>query len=494
MISSRQRSVALLVAGCFFMENLDGTIVVTAAPRIAADLNVSAASVGLVITAYLITLAVLIPLSGWLAGRFGNRAVFFAAIAVFTLASVLCAASPNLNVLVGARVLQGIGGAMMVPVGRLTVLAGTPKVDLLKLMSYIVWPGLVAPVIAPLAGGLITTYANWRWIFLINVPLGAVALVAAVRLLPASPRGDVAPLDWKGVGLTCAGLGGLTYTAHLVSTSTSSWTAIVVLGVLSALVLAGTARYLLHAPSPVVDLRTLRIRSLRRSLSGLCPFWLTVGAVPFLLPLLFEDVFGWGAVKAGAVVLTVFVGNIGIKPATTFLLNRYGFRRNLICASAAVAASVAVAGLFTATTPILTVLAVTVLSGAARSLGLTSYNALSFSEVPEDQMRHANSLAATVQQLFAGLGVAAATVALRVGAPIGSAVFGSRAPATPYTIAFLLLALVALLATAQAFRLPRDIGDAARQPHRPPTTDRTLSRPAPSSLDASVQRRGNLPR
>ncbi|WP_375479286.1 MFS transporter [uncultured Jatrophihabitans sp.] len=492
MIGARQRNVALLVAGCFFMENLDGTIVVTAAPRIAADLNVTAASVGLVITAYLITLAVLIPLSGWLAARFGNRRVFFAAIAVFTLASVLCAASPNLNVLVGARVLQGVGGAMMVPVGRLTVLAGTPKADLLRLMSYIVWPGLIAPVIAPLAGGLITTYASWRWIFLINVPLGAVALVAAVRLLPASPRGDVPPLDWKGVGLTCTGLGGLTYTAHLLSISTSSWTPIVVLGTLSALVLAGTVRYLLHAPSPVVDLRTLRIRSLRLSLSGLCPFWLTVGAVPFLLPLLFEDLFGWSAVKAGAVVLAVFVGNIGIKPATTFLLNRYGFRRNLICASVAVAATVAVAGLFTATTPILIILTVTVLSGAARSLGLTSYNALSFSEVPEDQMRHANSLAATVQQLFAGLGVAAATVALRVGAPIGSAVFGRHTPATPYTIAFLLLALVALLATAQAFRLPRDIGDAARRPSRPPPA--ANRRPPLSSPDASAQRPGNLPR
>ena len=218
VIDARQRNTALLVSGCFFMEMLDGTIVTTASPQIARSLHAQPSEIGLVVTAYLLTLAVLIPLSGWLARRFGNRLVFLTAIAVFTLASVGCAASTSLGELVAMRVLQGAGGAMMVPVGRTMVVSMADKRDLLRITSYVVWPGLLAPVIAPLAGGLITTYASWHWIFLINVPLGIVAFCVAWRLVRGSGESAAPPpLDWAGVLLTCAGLGGLTYTAHLVS-------------------------------------------------------------------------------------------------------------------------------------------------------------------------------------------------------------------------------------------------------------------------------------
>src|SRR3984885_10120654 len=223
MITSRQRNIALLVAGCFFMENLDGTIVTTAAPRIGADLHVPSSAVGLVITVYLMTLAVLIPLSGWMTARYGTRKVFLAAIITFTTASALCAASHNLGELVAMRVLQGAGGAMMVPVGRLAVLAKAAKQDIMRLVAYIVWPGLVAPVIAPLAGGLITTYTSWRWLFLINVPLAALALAAAARLIESTLTEGLAALDRVGVVLTCAGLAGFTYTAYLLSEPAVSW-------------------------------------------------------------------------------------------------------------------------------------------------------------------------------------------------------------------------------------------------------------------------------
>jgi len=221
VITARHRNIALLVAGCYFMEMLDGTIVTTASPQIGRSLRAPATEVGLVVTAYLLTLAVLIPLSGWLTRRYGNRVVFLTAIVLFTLASVGCAASVNLGMLVAMRVLQGAGGAMMVPVGRTMVLSPAAKEDILRLTSYVVWPGLLAPVVAPLAGGLITTYATWHWMFLINVPLGAVAFAVAWRLVTAGPAAGGAasppPLDWAGVALTCAGLGGLTYAAHLVS-------------------------------------------------------------------------------------------------------------------------------------------------------------------------------------------------------------------------------------------------------------------------------------
>ena len=193
MITARHRNIALLVAGCYFMEMLDGTIVTTASPQIGRSLRAPATEVGLVVTAYLLTLAVLIPLSGWLTRRYGNRVVFLTAIALFTLASVGCAASVNLGMLVAMRVLQGAGGAMMVPVGRTMVLSPAAKEDILRLTSYVVWPGLLAPVIAPLAGGLITTYASWHWMFLINVPLGVVAFAVAWRLVTAGPAAAARP-------------------------------------------------------------------------------------------------------------------------------------------------------------------------------------------------------------------------------------------------------------------------------------------------------------
>jgi EmrB/QacA subfamily drug resistance transporter len=475
MISPRQRNIALLVAGCFFMENLDGTIVTTAAPRIGADLHVPSSAVGLVITVYLMTLAVLIPLSGWMTTRFGTRKVFLAAIVTFTAASALCAASHTLGELVAMRVIQGAGGAMMVPVGRLAVLAKAAKQDIMRLVAFIVWPALVAPVIAPLAGGLITTYTSWRWLFLINVPLGVIALLVAFRLIPKTTPTAPPRLDVTGVVLTCAGLAGLTYCAHLLSTPSASWLPTVLTGVVSLVLLTATVLHLLRAANPLVDLQTLRIPSLRAAVGGGSLFWIMVGATPFLLPLLFQNIFGWSPVKSGAVVLFIFVGNIGIKPATTFLMNRFGFRAVLTVATSTAAATMLAAACFTAATPLLLIILVTLLSGVARSVGLSAYTTLSFSEVPEAQMRHANTLSATSQQLCSGLGVAVATIALRAGLPVASLFTAHPGEASAYTVAFVVLAIIALAATAGALRLHPEAGDAIRAVRAP------SSEPAPAS-------------
>ena len=226
MTEAHRRRVAFLVATCFFMEMLDGTIVVTAVPRIGASLRVSPASAGLLVTSYFVTVAVLIPLSAWMSARFGARRVFLAAIVIFTGASLGCAVSSSLGELVAFRVLQGVGGAMMVPIGRIVVFAGAEKSEIVVLMSYIVWPGLIAPVLAPLVGGVITTYAGWRWIFLINLPLGAIALFFAWRLIVSGASGRAGPLDRLGVVLTCTGLGALTYAAHLASGGHPDWFAV----------------------------------------------------------------------------------------------------------------------------------------------------------------------------------------------------------------------------------------------------------------------------
>ena len=463
MIDKSHRAKALLVAGCFFMEMLDGTIVTTAAPQMARSLHVSSAAIGLVITSFLLTFAALIPLSGWLTRRWGTRPVFLAAIAVFTLASLGCALSTTLPVLVAMRVVQGFGGAMMVPVGRLIVLAGAEKSDLMRLMAYVVWPGLMAPVVAPLAGGLITTYASWPWMFGINIPLGVVAFAIAWRVVEATPTERPPRLDRLGVVLTCAGLGGLTYAGHLFSDARISWTAAIATAVVSLALLAAAARHLLRTEAPLVNLRVLRIPTLRASVSGGSLFWIVVGAGPFLMPLLFQNVFGWSSVKSGAVVLFIFVGNIGIKPTTTPLLNRFGFRPVLVASTLAMAAAMATAGLLTATTPIVLTCAVVLISGIARSVALTAFSTVSFSDVAPEEMRDANSIAATAFQMSAGLAIAVSTIALRAGAPLGHLLPGTPDARTAYTVAFLILTLFSLSVTGTALRMHPDAGARVRR-------------------------------
>jgi EmrB/QacA subfamily drug resistance transporter len=413
-----------------------------------------------VISAYLVTLAVLIPASGWVAARFGARPVFLAAIVIFTLASIGCAASSSLTLLVAMRILQGVGGALMVPVGRQVVLADTPKEELMQVISFLVWPGLIAPVFAPLVGGLITDYASWHWIFLINVPLGALAFLVATRLIDSPPAPRPPALDRLGVLFTCVGLGGFTYAADIASRPDPQWGVAAAIGAVAALFLFAAVRHLLAAPHPLVNLRTLQVDTFRSATGGSAIFWLVVGAVPFLLPLLFQEVFGWSPVKSGAVVLLVFVGNVGIKPATTFLYGRFGFRMMLITATVGLAASlVALAFVDESTWLVVTGLFVLV-GGVARSVGLTGYSTLAFSDVPEEQMRDANILQVTTMQLCAGLGAAVGAVALRIGGAFDVSLEHA------FSIAFLILAGISLLATAMALRLDRAAGDVLRSRYR----------------------------
>jgi EmrB/QacA subfamily drug resistance transporter len=463
VIDRRHRDTALLVAGCYFMEMLDGTIVTTASPQIGRSLGAPPAAIGLVVTAYLLTLATAIPLAGWLTRRLGNRVVFLTAIALFTLASIGCAASVNLGMLVGMRVLQGAGGAMMVPVGRTMVISRAAKEDLLRVTSYVVWPALLAPVIAPLAGGLITTYASWHWMFLINVPLGVIAFCVAWRLVTdgaAAAGGAPPPLDWAGVVLTCLGLGGLTYGAHLVASPAPPPlpTAVFLTG--SVALLAVAAWHLRRTAFPLLNLRTLTVPTFRGAQAGVIAYWFVCGAVPFLLPLMFQTQFGWSPVKSGAVTAFVFAGNVGIKPATTPLINRFGFRSVLLAATAGTTAVVAVLGFTTAATPIALIAALTLISGVTRSVGFTVYSTVGLADMPPELMRDANTLAATSMQLAGGLAIAVATVALRIGGVFGAGL-------TAYTVAFCLLALIAAATAAGAFRMDRAAGDAARRQRTP---------------------------
>jgi EmrB/QacA subfamily drug resistance transporter len=466
-IDRAQRSVALLVAGCFFMEMLDGTIVTTSAPKIAHALHVPVGSIALVITAYLVTLAVLIPLSAWMAARFGGRSTFLAAITLFTLASAGCAAATSFPELVGMRVLQGVGAAMMVPVGRLLVLARADPSKIMRLTALLVWPGLVAPVFAPLAGGLITTYASWHWLFLINLPLGLLALLVAVRIVHPQPLAEPGPLDVIGLLLTSVALGGLTFTAHLLSSRPTDWALTVGIGVTSLVSLVAAVLHLRRVRVPLVDLRLTRIHSFRSALTGSAFHFTAMAAAPFLVPLLFEDVFHWSAVKAGSLVLFIFVGNVAVKPATTYLYTHFGFRKVLIVATAALGLSFALLGVAGTSTPVVVLVLILLVSGAGRSVGATGYSTVSFSDIPQGEMRHANTLLVTVQQLSASWGVAVGAIALRLGDPIGNLFGGTADIHTDYTVAFILVGCLAFLATAEALRMHPSSGDTLRGEHAP---------------------------
>lgn len=465
----RQRNVALLVAATFFMENLDGTIVTTAAPSIGFDLGVPSVAVGVTITAYLLTLAVLIPLSGWITIRFGSRRVFLAAIAVFTVASVLCALSTSLTELTVMRVLQGVGGALMVPVGRLAVLRITEKSQLIHTIALLTWPALVAPVIAPLAGGLLTTYASWHWIFLINVPLGMAAFIVAWRIVPALARETPPRFDLLGLVLTGVGLGLLVSMGSVLSVGNGSPVALAALGTTAVAFLILAVRHFVRREHPLLSLDSLRIETFRLSHAGGSVFRLTISALPFVLPLLFQETFRFSPVLAGSLVLWIFVGNIAIKPATTPLLRRWGFRPIIIAATSAAALSMVLVAFLTADTPLWLIAALLVFSGVARSVGFTAYNTIAFADIDPVAMTDANTLASTLQQLAAGFGVTVAAISLSGGIALAAAItpgaLSGREQVIPvgaFQFCFAVLAALTALAAAEAIRLSPGAGENIR--------------------------------
>jgi EmrB/QacA subfamily drug resistance transporter len=450
-----RRGLALLVAGAFFMEILDGTVIAPAAPHIAADLGVAAVDINVAITGYVLTLGVLIPISGWLADRFGARTIFTVALVVFTLASVACAAAPTLGVLTATRVLQGVGGAMMVPVGRLVVLRTTAKPDLVRAIAYLTWPALVAPVLAPALGGLLSTYASWRWIFLINAPLGLAAVVFARRLVPDLRGADVGALDRRGFALTAVGVGALVVGMEGLGADRPRWVVVAVALAVAAVAIGSAVRHLLRARRPLVDLRILRIASYRVTAMGGTVYRAVITAIPFLLPLLFQLGFGWTAAQAGLVVIALFVGNVGIKPATTPLMRRFGIRTVMLAAIAGSVLCLVGMAFLQPSTPLALLLGLLLLSGVFRSVGFTAYNTVAFADVEPPRMTSANTLMSTLQELGAGLGVAVAALLVRLGEAVGPV-----DASWPFRMAFVLLAVLLLGPTVEGLALHRRTGDA----------------------------------
>jgi len=446
--------LALLVAATFFMEFLDGTILTTAIPSIASDFRVAPADINITMTAYLVTVAMGIPLSSWLAERFGARRIFCLAISVFTVASLLCAISSDLTMLTLSRVAQGMGGAMMVPVGTLVVLRGTPKSELLRATAYLVWPGLLAPVLAPMVGGALTTFLSWHWIFIINVPLGLAAFLAALRLVPRTTFDAKRRLDWFGLLLTTLGVGALVVGLETLGGHASNVLAVVVVaaGVLS---LAGAVWWMRKASVPLFNLSVFGTRTFRATSTGGFIYRLTISSVPFLLPLMFQDGFGWDPLKAGVMVAAVFVGNIGIKPATTPLIRRFGFKPVLVFASFASAVTFALCAFLDAQTPEPLIFTLLLFSGAFRSIGFSAYASVQYADIVPGQLPSANAISATLVQLAAAAGIAVGALFLRLFET--TQVFGADHVAA-YKGAFIAMAVLMLISTVDSLTLHRHAG------------------------------------
>ena len=452
------RGMALLVAGAFFMEIVDATIITPAIPLIASSFDVDPVDVNVAISAYLVTLAVLIPASGWVADRFGARPVFATAVAVFTLASIGCALSVSLPMLVAMRVAQGAGGAMMVPIGRLAVLRLSGKANLVRAIALLTWPALAAPVVAPVLGGAIATVGSWRWIFFVNVPIGIVGVILSLKLIRGEKSSSPAPLDWRGVVVLGAGVAAALVALESIRVSGTDWALVAIGGGVAATLLAVATWHLLRVRHPLIQLRVLRVPTLRITVSAGSLYRLVITAVPFLLPLKFQLVFGWTPLLSGLLVAVLFAGNIAIKPATTPLMRRYGIRRVLIVNGVLSVGCYGLLASLTSEMPIAVIVAVLFTSGALRSVGFTAYSSLAFSDVSADALTHANTLNAAVQELAAGLGIAVAALMLSTFAPL------TVAPGTPYSVSFLVLGALMALTIVETLRLPRDAGSGVTAP------------------------------
>ena len=451
---------ALLVAGAFFMEFLDGTVIATALPDMAKSFGVQAVDLNIGISAYLITLAVLIPASGWIADRFGARKVFAVALAIFTLASVFCGLSTTVDQFVAMRVLQGMGGALMVPVGRLAVLRTTPKHQLITAIATLTWPALVAPIIGPPLGGFITSYADWRWIFFINVPLGIVAIILALRIIPDLHDDERRPFDTPGFIATTIAMVSLVYAMESIGAQHSQGLLTLGLLVVGAVTLIYALRHFQRAQWPMIRLDAMQVPTFRVTMYGGSLFRASISAVPFLLPLMFQVGFGMDAFHSGLLVLAVFVGNLTIKPATTPLIRRLGFRKLLLINGALNILSLLACAFISPQTPVWLIMLILYLGGVFRSIQFTAVSTLAFADVPSAQMSYANTLFSTATQLAVGLGITLGAIGIRIGEKMGDLLNMTSVPGISFRLAFVAIALICLVGMVDTLRLTKDAGSA----------------------------------
>jgi EmrB/QacA subfamily drug resistance transporter len=452
-----------LVAVAFFMESLDTTILNTAVPSIAAALRVAPLSMKSVLASYTLSLAVFIPISGWMADRFGTRTVFASAIGIFTLGSVFCGLSTNIHVLVACRILQGCGGAMMVPVGRLTLVRTFDKSELIRAMSFVAIPSLVAPMLGPLAGGLIVAHFHWSVIFFLNVPIGLLGLLMVHLHLPDYRAAVTHPLDLIGLILFGSGVALLSYVLEIFGEHTLSLGEILGLLGISAVLLLGYGLHARKTEFPLLELSLLRIRTFRAAVSGGFFARLGLGGIPFLFPLLYQIGLGFSPVESGMMMMPQAIAAMSLKITMPRILAAFGYRGVLISNTVMLGLLILLFATIGVATPVWMIVMEVFFFGFLTSLQFTSMNTLVYSDVDETQTSSASTIASTAQQMSISFGVASASLATAIFVPDR---FHSNPHEMVYGIqhAFLFLGGMTLLSTSVFLGLkPGDGSKVSRQ-------------------------------
>jgi EmrB/QacA subfamily drug resistance transporter len=469
----RDRIVPLIIAVALFMENMDSTVISTSLPAIAADIGANPLALKLAVTSYLLSLAVFIPASGWTADRFGARTVFRAAIAVFMLGSIGCALSSSLHDFVIARIVQGMGGAMMTPVGRMVLVRTIDRRELVTAMTWVSTPALIGPVLGPPVGGFITTYATWHWIFLINIPMGLLGIVLASYFIPDVRADERERFDLTGMALAGIGIGGVAFGFSVLGLNFLPFS------VVAALVVGGAcfiAAYLVHAkrtPNPALDLSLFRLPTFFASVSGGFIFRLGLGALPFLLPLMLQIGFGMTPFQSGMITFATALGSMGMKWATMRILRRFGFRNILTINAVVSALFLAVCAFFTKNTPIAVMVTLLFTGGFFRSLQFTSINSIAYAEVDPKSVGRATALVSVAQQLAMSSGVALGAMAVELAQHFHG---GAALQAADFPPAFLAVAFISGLSALIFGRLSPDAG--AEMANRQPIAVEPSNRPA----------------
>jgi len=456
---SSARLLPSLIAVAFFMESLDTTILNTGVPTIAAALHVAPLSMKSVLASYTLSLAVFIPISGWMADRFGTRRVFGSAIGIFTLGSFLCGISSNIHVLVACRILQGCGGAMMVPVGRLTMVRTFAKSELVRAMSFVAIPALVGPMLGPIAGGLIVGYLHWRFIFFVNIPIGLLGLYMAYRHLPDYREERTNPLDVAGLILFGSGVALLSYVLEVFGEHTLSGREILGLLALSIVLLAGYGLHATRTAYPLLRLSLFRIRTFRAAVGGSYLTRLGIGGIPFLFPLLYQVGLGFTPIQSGLMMMPQAIASMSLKVLTPRILARFGYRAVLVSNTLLIGVQILLFATIGKSTPIWLVVGEMFCYGFFTSLQYTSMNTLVYAEVTEEEASSASSIASTAQQMSVSFGVAAASLVTALFLP-------NRYRANPLEFihgihrAFFVLGGMTILSTIVFRELKRGDGDA----------------------------------
>ena len=452
---SRPILVPLIVACAMFMQNLDSTVIATALPTIAQSLGETPLRLNVAITCYLLSLAVFIPISGWTADRFGARRVFSAAIVVFTLGSIACGMANSLPALVAARILQGMGGALMVPVGRLVLLRTVPKSDLVRAMSFVSVPALIGPVMGPPVGGLIVTYASWRWIFFINVPIGVLGIVLVNMLVSDLKETGRRPLDCSGFVLTGIGLASLAFGFENVGRGTLPSVGVVGLLAVGVICLMAYLRHARRVSHPIIDLALFSIPTYASASIGGFLFRMGLGALPFLLPLMLQVGFGLSALNSGLLTFASAAGAMLMKTTAVRILRALGFRIVLVGDAVISAAFLFGYSLFRPDTPHLVIFLALLIGGFFRSLQMTSINTLSYADVPASMLSRATSLSSMAQQLSQTAGVATAALMLHTVLTLRG---GTTLAAADFYPVFVGVALISLLSVPFFLKMSPDAG------------------------------------